>query len=514
MGPSFPAIGCHSQSGSPKRFELLPFILDTASGLSAWIQHDHERARRQLLTRLGSKGIRTVIWALFAHDYRPFHCHWPNHLEDKVVVDIMVERLPTAVAKGIDKFEIEDVISEDVSKLIDAGRLVSTEQEKQRGAAAAKRSYQQMKNRKRAQVRVYWKRMARNAAKRSLDVETTSDLDDKERAAFKAECARLFRIIVRLALKAPRCHFCRVKLTFIAFQGKNKNKVKSEEDLAHLATNASLEAIVPRHAGGCYDEDNATLSCTPCNLLKMGWPADNLKVFLSELVKAIRKVEGNLLSAQPQPTPTRSLNKEEEEEEEDLEGFLDARRAEIISGYRNGTRAECKMSTKQMIDDVKGQCLPDGMYADPCGLVLPIYVAHIDSINSSRPYEPGKVRLYYAGFNIAKRNFNTDLVPIMYLKNLVDNFDVSSVQDLLAAGVEPLVASTFFAACKKKAGTGRRTPRCTNSSTSSSSSRTTMRKRRTSQRGKGRPALYCCRPHQKPPSSPPARSFPAASKLP
>lgn len=46
---------------SRKRLELLPLILDSASELSAWIEHDHERSRRQLSTRLGRKGTRTVI---------------------------------------------------------------------------------------------------------------------------------------------------------------------------------------------------------------------------------------------------------------------------------------------------------------------------------------------------------------------------------------------------------------------------------------------------------------------
>ena len=133
----------------------------------------------------------------------------------------------------------------------------------------------------------------------------------------------------------------------------------------------------------------------------------------------------------------------------DVKDLLRLRRDGIIAGHNAGNRAECKLTTGEIFDEVKGQCLPNGMYNDPCGLGLPLAVAHIDRIKSSRPYERGNLRLYPRGLQLPeaqlRRRLATDQVPQKPRRQFR-----RLVEALLAAGVEPLVASTFFGNCKNK----------------------------------------------------------------
>lgn len=68
------------------------------------------------------------------------------------------------------------------------------------------------------------------------------------------------------------------------------------------------------------------------------------------------------------------------------------------------------------------RCALTASTRDPPGIELPVALAHIDRIDSTKPYQRRNVRLILEALNELKSNSSTDEVPLQYLGNIKKTF--------------------------------------------------------------------------------------------
>jgi hypothetical protein len=182
-------------------------------------------------------------------------------------------------------------------------------------------------------------------------------------------------VVAKLADYAGRleqCEMCHVPLTTDLIAHHHGHRAGPAR---RLFSNLSLDARIPRCAGGSYTEDNVAFVCVACNLCKLGFPHENGLKLIDALAKAEWTVnEGWLRPAEPCPRPVI---------DDDDRAFIRAWAKRI---WKHSGRD--KKGISMTIDDVAAMTTRvyagEGLYQDSSGTFLPLKVVTPGRLDCSR----------------------------------------------------------------------------------------------------------------------------------